>query len=95
MLRDAGVEQPARLLSPLLQASLDNALRLGYPALTGPVVRGDAQTVAAHIAELAYDPQLQAAYIALARLTADRALAEGLLRPQAAEGLLNALGRSA
>ena len=95
MLRDAGVEQPARLLSPLLQASLDNALRMGYPALTGPVVRGDAQTVAAHIAELAYDPQLQAAYIALARLTADRALAEGLLRPQAAEGLLNALGRSA
>ena len=62
--------------------------------MTGPVVRGDAQTVAAHIEELAYDPQLQAAYIAMARLTADRALAEGLLRPQAAEGLLNALGRS-
>lgn len=95
MLGEAGVEMPARLLSPLLHASLDNALRLGYPALTGPVVRGDAQTVTAHIEELAYDPQLQAAYIALARLTADRALAEGLLRPQAAEGLLNALGRSA
>lgn len=95
MLDQAGVDQPARLLSPLLHASLDNALRMGYPALTGPVVRGDAQTVAAHIAELSYDPQLQAAYVALARLTADRALAEGLLRPQAAEGLLNALGRSA
>lgn len=95
MLDQAGVDQPARLLSPLLHASLDNALRMGYPALTGPVVRGDFQTVAAHIAELAYDPQLQAAYIALARLTADRALAEGLLRPQAAEGLLNALGRPA
>lgn len=95
MLAQAGVEQPARLLSPLLHASLDNALRMGYPALTGPVVRGDAQTVAAHVAELAYDPQLQAAYIAMARLTADRALAEGLLRPQAAEGLLHALGRSA
>ncbi len=95
MLDHAGVDQPARLLSPLLHASLDNALRMGYPALTGPVVRGDAQTVAAHIAELAYDPQLQAAYVALARLTADRALAEGLLRPQAAEGLLNALGRPA
>jgi predicted short-subunit dehydrogenase-like oxidoreductase (DUF2520 family) len=95
MLDQAGVDHPARLLAPLLHASLDNALRMGYPALTGPVVRGDAQTVAAHIAELAYDPQLQAAYIALARLTADRALAEGLLRPQAAEGLLNALGRPA
>ena len=39
----------------------------------------------------AYD----AAYIALARLTADRALAEGLLKPQAAEGLLHVLGRPA
>jgi hypothetical protein len=38
---------------------------------------------------------LQAAYVALARLTADRALAEGLLKPQAAEGLLHALGRPA
>lgn len=95
MLDEAGVDQPARLLAPLLHASLDNALRMGYPALTGPVVRGDAQTVAAHIAELAYDPQLQAAYVAMARLTADRALAEGLLRPLAAEGLLNALGRPA
>lgn len=94
LLGEAGVDQPARLLSPLLHASLDNALRMGYPALTGPVVRGDAQTVAAHVAALDHDPQLQAAYIAMARLTADRALAEGLLRPESAEGLLKALGRS-
>lgn len=92
MLTGAGVESPARLLAPLLQASLDNALRMGYPALTGPVVRGDASTVAAHIDEVSYDPQLRAAYVALARLTADRAIAEGLLRPEAAEGLLNVLG---
>ena len=95
MLEGAGVENGGRLLSPLLQASLDNALRMGYPALTGPVVRGDAGTVAAHIEVLAQDPQVQAAYIALARLTADRALAEGLLKPQAAEGLLHVLGRPA
>lgn len=92
MLAEAGVESPARLVAPLLQASLDNSLRMGYSALTGPVVRGDAQTVATHIEVLAQDPQLQAAYIALARLTADRALAHGLLKPVAAEGLLNALG---
>ena len=36
----------------------------------------------------AFPPRAQA----LARLTADRALAQGLLRPAAAEGLLNALG---
>lgn len=91
MLEGAGVQNPARLLTPLLQASLDNALRMGYHGLTGPVARGDAQTVAAHVAALADDPQLQAAYIALARLTADRALAEGLLRADRAEGLLQAL----
>ena len=95
MLEGAGVENGGRLLTPLLQASLDNALRMGYPALTGPVVRGDASTVAAHIEVLAQDPQVQAAYIALARLTADRALAEGLLKPQAAEGLVHVLGRPA
>ena len=47
-----------RLLTPLLQASLDNALRMGY-ALTGPVVRGDASTVAAHAAVLADDPSYE------------------------------------
>lgn len=95
LLDGAGVENSARLLAPLLHASLENALRMGYPALTGPVVRGDASTVAAHVEVLGDDPQMQAAYIALARLTADRALAEGLLKPEAAEGLLNVLGRPA
>lgn len=92
MLGEAGVDNAARLLTPLLHASLDNALRMGFPALTGPVVRGDAATVAAHIDTLADDPQLQAAYIAMARLTADRALSHGLLSAQSAEGLLTALG---
>ena len=48
----AGVEEPGRMLGPLLGAALDNALRLGDAALTGPVARGDAGTVAAHVAAL-------------------------------------------
>ncbi len=40
------------MLGPLLGAALDNALRSGDAALTGPVARGDAGTVAAHVAEL-------------------------------------------
>ena len=35
--------------APLLSAALDNALRSGDAALTGPVARGDAGTVAAHL----------------------------------------------
>ena len=92
LLRQCGVEEPARLLGPLLGAALDNALRSGDAALTGPVARGDAGTVAAHMDELRHvSPQALAAYVAMARLTADRALAAGLLRPEAAEALLDVL----
>jgi predicted short-subunit dehydrogenase-like oxidoreductase (DUF2520 family) len=96
LLRAAGVAEPARLLGPLLFASLDNALRFGDAGLTGPVARGDAETVAAHVAALESEPSASAAavagYIAMARLTADRALAAGLLKPADAERLLDVLG---
>src|SRR6266702_5814737 len=118
LLRKAGVAEPARLLAPLLSASLDNALRFGDAGLTGPVARGDADTVAAHVAalEAAVGPSVStaagtsaaaaagvsagvsagapavAAYVAMARLTADRALAAGILRPADAERLLDVLG---
>ena len=49
LLRKAGAANPARMLGPLLYAALDNALRLGDAGLTGPVARGDADTVASHI----------------------------------------------
>ncbi|CAM4125209.1 hypothetical protein GCM10009799_21030 [Nocardiopsis rhodophaea] len=92
LLTAAGVEQPGRMLGPLLGAALDNALRLGIDGLSGPVLRGDSATVAAHLAELrAYAPESVASYVALARLTADRALAAGLLKPHDAERLLDVL----
>jgi predicted short-subunit dehydrogenase-like oxidoreductase (DUF2520 family) len=92
LLRAAGVDEPARMLGPLLGAALDNALRRGDAALTGPVARGDAGTVGAHLDVLArVSPPALAAYAALARLTADRALAAGLLDPAAAGALLDAL----
>ncbi|MQY05954.1 Rossmann-like and DUF2520 domain-containing protein [Actinomadura macrotermitis] len=92
LLRAAGVGEPGRMLGPLLGASLDNALRLGLDGLTGPVARGDAGTVADHVAELArVSPEGLRAYVALARLTADRALAAGLLKPEDAERLLEVL----
>jgi predicted short-subunit dehydrogenase-like oxidoreductase (DUF2520 family) len=93
LLRDAGVAQPARMLGPLLSAALDNALRLGDAALTGPVARGDADTVASHIDALRADaPEALPAYLALARLTADRAVAAGTLGAADAQRLLGVLG---
>ncbi|UED85618.1 Rossmann-like and DUF2520 domain-containing protein [Streptomyces profundus] len=92
VLRGAGVAAPDRMLGPLLGAALDNALRSGDAALTGPVARGDAGTVAAHLAELrAHAPDTLASYLALARTTADRALDHGLLKPELAEALLGVL----
>ncbi|WP_372482549.1 Rossmann-like and DUF2520 domain-containing protein [Streptomyces bambusae] len=92
LLRTAGVTHPDRMLGPLLGAALDNALRSGDAALTGPVARGDAGTVAAHVAELRkHAPQTVAGYLAMARSTADRALAHGLLKPELAEDLLGVL----
>jgi predicted short-subunit dehydrogenase-like oxidoreductase (DUF2520 family) len=92
LLARAGVGQPARMLGPLLSAALDNALRLGDAALTGPVARGDADTVAGHVAALrAEAPEALPAYLALARLTATRALAAGTLAAPDARRLLDVL----
>ncbi|HEY3033390.1 MAG TPA: DUF2520 domain-containing protein [Streptosporangiaceae bacterium] len=88
----AGVPDPARMLAPLLSAALDNALRLGDAGLTGPVARADAETVAGHLDALReVSPEALRAYVALARLTADRALAAGILAPPAAQRLLDVL----
>lgn len=52
VLRRAGVAEPGELQRPLLTAALDNALDRGVRGLTGPVLRGDTETVSAHIEAL-------------------------------------------
>ena len=74
LLRGVGVEDPSRLLRPLLEAALDNALEFGDKAMTGPVVRGDVGTVQAHLAALADNPpDIEVAYRALATAGLQRA----------------------
>ncbi|BBZ50712.1 DUF2520 domain-containing protein [Mycobacterium heidelbergense] len=63
-----------RIVGPLARAALENTLRRGQAALTGPVARGDAAAVAGHLAALAeVDPQLAQAYRVNALRTARRA----------------------
>lgn len=82
MLAAAGADDPAGTLRPLLTAALDNALEHGDAALTGPIVRGDIGTVTAHLEDLAADaPHTLPSYVALARATLDRAVADGRLLP--------------
>jgi predicted short-subunit dehydrogenase-like oxidoreductase (DUF2520 family) len=94
LLGRAGVGDPERMLGPLLSAALDNALRHGDRALTGPVARGDAGTVLAHLRVLAeHAPDMLPAYRALAVRTARRAEQAGLLRPDLAPDVTAALER--
>lgn len=91
LLADGGVEEPSRLIAPLVHASATNALREGTHALTGPVARGDAQTVRAHLEVLhQHDQLVERAYALLAQLTADRALAHGVLTMEQASAVIDA-----
>jgi pantoate--beta-alanine ligase len=93
-----GVDEPGRVLAPLLNAALDGALRGGEAGLTGPVVRGDVGTVAEHVRALgllaARDESLvdvPPAYAALARATVQRSLVLGRLGPAQAQAVLDVL----
>jgi predicted short-subunit dehydrogenase-like oxidoreductase (DUF2520 family) len=96
VLRRAGIGPAERMLGPLLSAALDNALRHGDRALTGPVARGDVDTVRAHLRVLSERmPELTGAYRALAERTARRAMAVGLVDEAATEAVLAALAEEA
>jgi predicted short-subunit dehydrogenase-like oxidoreductase (DUF2520 family) len=63
-----------RIIGPLARAALDNCLQRGQAALTGPVARGDAAVVSAHLGALAeVDPALAEAYRVVSLRTAQRA----------------------
>ena len=83
LLKSAGIDQPRAFLTPLLTAALENELHAGASSLTGPVSRGDAGTVAAHLAEL--PPSISPAYRVLAAGAVDLALQTGRIRAAQAE----------
>ena len=63
LLMATGIEEPSGFLRGLVAASADNVLDRGAVALTGPVVRGDVGTLAAHLSRLDDElPQLAADY---------------------------------
>lgn len=93
LLRTAGSEDPAATLRPLLTAALDNALTYGDAALTGPIVRGDVDTVRAHVSTLLTTSPRSTleSYVAMARATVNDAVVDGRLEPRRAAVVLGAL----
>jgi predicted short-subunit dehydrogenase-like oxidoreductase (DUF2520 family) len=88
LLAHAGIERQAALqaVGPLARTTLDNVLDRGpQAALTGPIVRGDAATVAAHREALRdVDPTVAKLYEAAAgrllQLAKQRGLSEAGVR---------------
>jgi predicted short-subunit dehydrogenase-like oxidoreductase (DUF2520 family) len=79
LLLGAGVRDPNAFLGPLVTTAASNAAASGAAALTGPVRRGDAGTVAAHLSELrAVLPEVVDAYTALQKLALAQAKRAGL-----------------
>jgi predicted short-subunit dehydrogenase-like oxidoreductase (DUF2520 family) len=96
LLTAAGADDPAGTLRPLLTAALDNALDQGDAALTGPIVRGDVNTVRAHLADItANAPHTLASYVAMARASLDRVVTDGRLLPIQAEKIRRVLDAAA
>lgn len=94
LLLSARVPDPAAVLRPLVDATIDNVLERGAEALTGPVVRGDVGTVERHLASLDTDlPELAVDYRHLQRVVLARVAAG--LDPDAAVALRDVLERPA
>ncbi len=92
LLRASGSHDPAGTLRPLLTAALDNALSYGDAALTGPIVRGDVETVRAHVEDIAAtSPGTLESYVVLGRATANRAVLDGRLLPIRAAKIVGVL----
>jgi predicted short-subunit dehydrogenase-like oxidoreductase (DUF2520 family) len=92
LLRESGATDPAATLRPLLTAALDNALTMGDDALTGPIVRGDVETVRSHLDAISRtQPGTLPSYVAMARATANTAVLDGRLLPIRAAKLIGIL----
>lgn len=77
-LRAAGADAPEALLAPLVRAALENSLEYGFDALSGPLLRGDADTIRTHLAAIArHCPDLLPAYRAMALATLDQLARSG------------------
>lgn len=83
------------MLEPLLRGTLDNLVARGpEEALTGPVVRGDIETLREHgLALRRHLPQLVPAYAALSVESVRVAVRSGRLDPERAEQVLALLQR--
>lgn len=93
--RTAGVPEPIEALAPLQRATLANIEAMGPAiALTGPAVRGDAETVERNLLALAeHAPSAVRTYVVLADLAVKLATDSGRLPAEARAAVEEVLAR--
>ncbi len=91
----AGIDRQDSLnaLLPLIQGTLKNIEKIGIPAaLTGPIARGDAQTVEDHLAAISREsPDLLGLYCELGKYTVKLAREKGTLKEHDAQKIIEIL----
>ncbi len=91
LMEQTGMDRVTALdaLMPLITGTLQNARADGVPrALTGPVDRGDAATIAAHLEAIRRKcPDLEEKYVTLTEMTIEAALRKGSITKEAAAAL--------
>lgn len=79
---------------PIIKSTLSNIEAKGpLPSLTGPVIRGDSDTMAAHLAAMKEMPLAAGVYKELSRVALEMAKKTGALSPEQVEGLERILGK--
>lgn len=94
LLKETGMESASAFtaLTPLIRGTLKNMMDSGPKAsLTGPLKRGDIDSVASHLNALEKDPDASAVYRRLSRLALEWIRLEKILTPEKTEVLENLL----
>ena len=83
--RDSGLQS----LLPLVRGTIDNLQGIGFPdALTGPIARGDVETVRIHLQALtASQPDIISSYATMGKRTVALGLEKGTLSEDAARAI--------
>ena len=82
-------EQGMHSLLPLVKGTMENLQGIGFPdALTGPIARGDVETVEIHLQALRKSqPDILPSYAAMGKRTIAMALEKGNVTPEAAKNM--------
>ena len=87
------IEGGIEIMRPLIEQTVRNIFEMGTSeALTGPVSRGDVQTVESHLSRLIFYPDHQALYRQLGKIALDITMESGSLSEEEADKLMQLFG---